>query len=102
MLSYFGHGGQIPPIDPPEEPEEPEEPVKLFDARVYSWATPYVNIRKYPTLNSKDIGGDILPDTIVPVYEDLTDWYGIDSGYVMKKIFGADYRQPSYSSNKTI
>ena len=84
MLSYFGHGGQIPPVDPPEEPEEPEEPVKLFDARVYSWATPYVNIRKYPTLNSKDVG-DILPNTIVPVYEDLTDWYGIDSGYVMKK-----------------
>ena len=84
VLSYFGLGENTIPIDPPVDiPKE-----KLFDARVYSWATPYVNIRKEPDINSNDIG-DIYPNVTVPVYKDTGSWYEIEykskNGFVMKK-----------------
>ena len=81
LLAYFGLEEELPPpINPPEE--------KLFDARVYSWATPYVNIREKPDLNSKDLG-DIYPNTTVPIYEDLGTWYKLEHkhtlGFAMKR-----------------
>ena len=76
-------GGEMP---------EPEPPYKLFDARVYGWATPYVNVRKEPDIYSQDLG-DLYPGTVVPVYVIVGDWYLINykniSGYVMSK-----YLQP--------
>jgi GH25 family lysozyme M1 (1,4-beta-N-acetylmuramidase) len=67
------------------EAPEPEPPVeKLFDARVYSWATPYVNIRKEPSINSEDIG-DLYPNTVVGVTSITGEWYGISNGFVMSK-----------------
>lgn len=68
-----------------ELPEEPEPPVeKLFDARVYSWATPYVNIRKEPSINSEDLG-DLYPNTVVGVTSITGEWYGISNGFVMSR-----------------
>ena len=80
----------------PPEPIPPE--TKLFDAKVYNWATPYVNIRKEPTTYSQDLG-DIYPNTIVPVYEIVGSWYKITynyiSGYVMSKYLQRlDYEPP--------
>lgn len=71
-------------IELPEEPE-PEPPVeKLFDAKVYSWATPYVNIRKEPSITSEDIG-NVYPNEVVAVHATTGEWYGISNGFVMSK-----------------
>lgn len=67
--------GEIPEPDPVE---------KLFDARVYSWATPYVNIRKEPSINSEDLG-DLYPNTVVGVTSITGEWYGISNGFVMSR-----------------
>ena len=75
LLAYFGLGEETPP--------EPPNPAQ-FQARVYSWATPYVNIRKEPDIKSQDLG-DLYPGTVVPVYEIVGDWYRIDKGFVMSK-----------------
>lgn len=88
LLSYFGLTEEAPP---PEEP--PQE--KLFDARVYSWATPHVNIRKEPDIRSKDLG-DILPNEIVPVYGDLGTWYEVQKGFVMKRFLEKLDGTPEY------
>lgn len=77
LLAYFGLGEVVPP--------EPEPPVvKLFDARVYSWATPYVNIRKEPSITSEDIG-NVYPNEVVAVHATTGEWYGISNGFVMSK-----------------
>lgn len=65
-----------------EAPPDPAE--KLFDARVYSWATPYVNIRKEPSINSEDLG-DLYPNTVVGVTSITGEWYGISNGFVMSR-----------------
>jgi len=84
IAAFFGPGEETPP--------EPEPPYKLFDAKVYGWATPYVNVRKEPDIYSQDLG-DLYPGTVVPVYVIVGDWYLINykniSGYVMSK-----YLQP--------
>lgn len=72
----------IPAIGEEAPPEPPVE--KLFDARVYSWATPYVNIRKEPSINSEDLG-DLYPNTVVGVTSITGEWYGISNGFVMSK-----------------
>ena len=91
LLAYFGLTEETPP-----EPEPPIPPAeKLFDARVYSWATPYVNIRKEPRIDSKDLG-DLKPNTTVPVYEIIGDWYGIGNGFVMSKYLERlDFQPPA-------
>lgn len=76
LLAYFGLGEVVPPVVPPTE--------KLFDARVYSWATPYVNIRKEPSINSEDLG-DLYPNTVVGVTSITGEWYGISNGFVMSR-----------------
>ena len=86
-------GGEV------SEPEPVPPETKLFDAKVYYWATPYVNIRKEPTTYSQDLG-DIYPNTIVPVYEIVGSWYkilynNIVYGYVMSKYLQRlDYEPP--------
>ena len=72
----------IPAIGEEAPPEPPVE--KLFDARVYSWATPYVNIRKEPSINSEDLG-DLYPNTVVGVTSITGEWYGISNGFVMSR-----------------
>lgn len=67
-----------------ELPEEPEPEPKLFDARVYSWATPYVNIRKEPDITSEDIG-NVYPNEVVAVHATTGEWYGLSNGFVMSK-----------------
>jgi len=91
LLAFFGLTDGTPP-----EPEPPIPPAeKLFDARVYSWATPYVNIRKEPRIDSEDLG-DLKPNTIVPVYEIIGDWYGIGNGFVMSKYLERlDFQPPA-------
>ncbi len=81
LLAYFGLGEEIPP-EPDPEPDPPAE--VLFDAKVYSWATPYVNIRKEPSINSEDLG-DLYPNTVVGVTSITGEWYGISNGFVMSK-----------------
>ena len=72
-----------------EQPDPDPDPEKLFDAKVYSWATPYVNVRKYPRIASEDLG-NVYPNETVPVYEVVTnpngeEWYRIPKGWVMAK-----------------
>lgn len=86
--TYFGLAEvPEPPTTPPEIPAPPE--IELFKARVYSWATPHVNIRKYPRVAPPDLG-DVYPNEILSVYEVVTNpegeiWYRIDRGWVMEK-----------------
>ena len=96
MLAYFGSGEEAPA--PPVEP--PEEPVKLFDARVYSWATPYVNLRSEPRVAKETDIGDIPVNVTVPVYEIVGDWYRTSyegvNGFVMSKYLERlDYTPPA-------
>ena len=83
----------IPAIGEEAPPEPPVE--KLFDARVYSWATPYVNIRKEPSINSEDLG-DLYPNTVVGVTSITGEWYGISNGFVMSRYLERlDYQPPA-------
>lgn len=77
------------------ETEAPDPVEKLFDARVYSWATPYVNIRKEPSINSEDLG-DLYPNTVVGVTSITGEWYGISNGFVMSRYLERlDYQPPA-------
>lgn len=88
LLAYFGLGEVVPP-----EPEPPVE--KLFDARVYEWATPYVNIRKEPDITSEDVG-NVYPNEVVGVTSIVGDWYGISNGFVMSKFLQRlDFEPPA-------
>jgi GH25 family lysozyme M1 (1,4-beta-N-acetylmuramidase) len=75
--AYFGRGEQPLP-DPIPDPEP------LFQARVYSWATPYVNVRAQPSTSSGKVGIK-RPLDVVDVYETLKDWYRIEEGYIMSR-----------------
>jgi len=89
LRAYFG----LEEEEPPAEPEPPAE--KLFDARVYSWATPYVNVRKEPDITSEDIG-NVYPNEVVAVNDVVGDWYGISNGFVMSKYLQRlDYTPPA-------
>ena len=72
--AYFGN----------EEPEPIPEPEPLFQARVYSWAIPYVNVRAQPSVQSPKRGVK-RPLEVVDVYEVLPDWYKIKEGYMMSR-----------------
>jgi GH25 family lysozyme M1 (1,4-beta-N-acetylmuramidase) len=93
ILAYFGLIGHPepepePPVPEPPAPEPPApepEPEILFRARVYSWATPYVNLRSEPRVAKETDIGDIYPGTIVDVIEVLPDWYRTPDGYIMSK-----------------
>ena len=76
------------------ETEAPDPVEKLFDARVYSWATPYVNIRKEPSINSEDIG-NVYPNEVVAVHATTGEWYGLSNGFVMSRYLERlDYQPP--------
>ncbi len=76
VRTYFGYTEQPEPPTPPEPPD-PDEP--LFVGVVT--AEPYLNIREYPTTQSKDLG-DLFPGMHVNVYEIVPNWYRIDDGWV--------------------
>ena len=76
LLEWFG-------LSEHTEPEP--EPVKpLFQARVFDWATPYINIRALPDITSDDMG-DLKPGTVVSVYEISGHWWKIDKGFVLSR-----------------
>jgi len=78
--AYFGRGTHnvyLPIITNPE-------PEPLFQARVYSWAIPYVNVRAQPSVQSPKRGVK-RPLEVVDVYEVLPDWYKIKEGYMMSR-----------------
>ena len=83
FAAWIGEEAPAPPVEPHEEP------VKLFDARVYSWATPFVNLRSEPRVAKETDIGDIPINVTVPVYEVVGDWYRISyegtNGFVMSK-----------------
>ena len=83
--AYFGRA----------EAEQPEpDPEPLFQARVYSWATPYVNVRAQPSIHSGKVGIK-RPLDVVDVYEVLKDWYKIQGGYIMSRFLERlDYQEP--------
>ena len=72
-----------------ETPPEPEPPEPLFQARVYSWATPYINLRSEPRVAKETDIGDVPVNVTVPVYEIVGDWYRTayngTNGYVMSQ-----------------
>ena len=84
LHAYFGLDEEVPEPEPPEMPVE-----KLFDAKVYSWALPYVNLRSEPRIAKETDIGDIPVNVTVPVYEITGDWYRTTyegtNGFVMSK-----------------
>jgi len=80
ILKYFGLIGH-----PEPEPVPEPLPEVLFQARVYSWATPFVNLRSEPRVDKGTDVGDVYPNTIVDVVEVLPDWYKTPNGYIMSK-----------------
>lgn len=95
LLAYFGLDDEVPP-----EPEPPEDPDKLFDARVYSWAKPYLNFRSEPRIAPETDIGDIETGTKLPIYEIVGDWYRTSykgtNGFVMSKFLERlDFEPPS-------
>jgi hypothetical protein len=62
---------------------EPQPPSNGIIARVKIVATPYLNIRKEASSDSKDIG-ELYPDSIVPVVERNGDWLRIGEGWIHK------------------
>lgn len=95
VAAYFGRGEDTPP-----EPEPEPDPGKLFDAKVYSWATPYINFRSEPRVAKETDIDDIGIETILPVYEIVEDWYKAKYkntyGFVMSKYLQPlNYEPPS-------
>ncbi len=80
ILKYFGLIGH-----PEPEPVPEPLPEVLFQARVYSWATPFVNLRSEPRVDKGTDIGDVYPGTVVDVVEVLPDWYKTPDGYLMSK-----------------
>jgi GH25 family lysozyme M1 (1,4-beta-N-acetylmuramidase) len=82
-----------------EEPEpEPEEP--LFQARVYSWATPYVNVRAEPSLSSNKVGFK-YPLAVTDVMSTVPDWYEVPEGWMMSRFLERlDDEPPVISTGK--
>ena len=89
LLAYFGLADDYEPL-PPEPPVD-----VLFQARVYPWATPYVNIRNEPRVAKETDIGDLYPNEVVSVIGVLPDWYETAAGYVMSKYLERlDYQEP--------
>jgi len=94
MLAYFGLADDYEPL--PSEPPADE----LFQARVYSWATPHVNVRNEPRVAKETDIGDLYPNEVVSVINVLPDWYETAAGYVMSKYLERlDYQEPPVMIN---
>lgn len=90
ITAYFA-GANIPPVISPE--------VKpLFQAKVYSWATPHINIRALPDIASAD-AGDLNPGEVVPVYGISGHWYKIEKGFVLSRYLERLDTQPPAELN---
>ena len=88
LLAYFGLGEETP--EPEPEPQEP-----LFQARVYSWATPYVNVRAEPSLSSNKVGFK-YPLAVTDVMSTVPDWYEVPEGWMMSRFLERlDFTPPS-------
>jgi len=89
LLAYFGYDEQPEP-EPEPEPEEP-----LFQARVYSWATPYVNVRAEPSLSAGKVGFK-YPLAVTDVMSTMPDWYEVPEGWMMSRFLERlDYDPPA-------
>lgn len=89
LLAYFGYDEQPEP-EPEPEPDEP-----LFQARVYSWATPYVNVRAEPSLSAGKVGFK-YPLAVTDVMSTVPDWYGVPEGWMMSRFLERlDYDPPA-------
>ncbi|MFA5753714.1 MAG: GH25 family lysozyme [Bacteroidales bacterium] len=72
---------------------EPQEP--LFQARVYSWATPYVNVRAEPSLSAGKVGFK-YPLAVTDVMSTVPDWYEVPEGWMMSRFLERlDYDPPA-------
>jgi len=69
VLAYFGYDGAI---EPPPQPEPPDPDEPLFVGIVT--ATPYLNIREYPTTQSADLG-DLYPGRRLNIFKSVPNWY---------------------------
>lgn len=77
---------------------EPQEP--LFQARVYSWATPYVNVRAEPSLSSNKVGFK-YPLAVTDVMSTVSDWYEVPEGWMMSSFLERlDDEPPVISTGK--
>ena len=96
LRAYFGLDEEVPPE--PEPPVEVED--KLFDAKVYSWATPYINLRSEPRIAPETDIDNIETGVTLPIYEIVDDWYKTSykgrNGYVMSRFLERlDYTPPA-------
>lgn len=80
-LAWIGEEEPDPEPDPEPEPQEP-----LFQARVYSWATPYVNVRNKPSTSGTVVGKN-YPNDIVDVVRNDGEWLALLNGYSMSKYY---------------
>jgi GH25 family lysozyme M1 (1,4-beta-N-acetylmuramidase) len=88
LRAYFGLGEETP--EPEPEPQEP-----LFQARVYSWATPYVNVRAEPSLSAGKVGYK-YPLAVTDVMSTVPDWYEVPEGWMMSRFLERlDYDPPA-------
>lgn len=88
LLAYFGLGEETP--EPEPEPQEP-----LFQARVYSWATPYVNVVAEPSLSAGKVGFK-YPLAVTDVMSTVPDWYEVPEGWMMSQFLERlDYDPPA-------
>ena len=105
VLAYFGYDGAI---EPPPQPEPPDPDEPLFVGIVT--ATPYLNIREYPTTQSADLG-DLYPGRRLNIFESVPNWYRMQtidepfqegwvaSAYVARDWGGAVLDVPLFSQN---
>ena len=82
--------GEEEELEPEPEPDEP-----LFQARVYSWATPYVNVRAEPSLSAGKVGFK-YPLAVTDVMSTVPDWYEVPEGWMMSRFLERlDYDPPA-------
>lgn len=64
----------------------PPEPSTPYKAKVYSWATPYVNVRNKPSTSGTVVGKN-YPNDIVDVVRNDGEWLALLNGYSMSKYY---------------
>ena len=67
-------------------PVEPPEPSTPYKAKVYSWATPCVNVRNKPSTSGTVVGKN-YPNDIVDVVRNDGEWLALLNGYSMSKYY---------------
>lgn len=87
LRAWFGYGEIKPDPEPDDPPVEVEKP--LYDVRIASWATPYVNLRSEPRIAKETDIGDAYPNEVLSVIERQVvagqHWLRSTKGWLMER-----------------